>query len=770
MGTPKLKWTPIRVGGPLDQDTTPLLVGGGGLTDCNNLIYDRQGSWGKRSGSGTAYQWSAQSGAFPDDRLVSGIRWYRAYPTPKTVTVFAAGGSLWTAGNPGSTPQHLFDFSATPQQPIAFTSVRDPNANDGNGSDVLVICGGQSNTGFATDYLLITAGGAPNSQPGSVGQNPAPTATITIAFQKNNSTDFTPRNATENPPNGDPFQITYAILPTDNSFTIATNLCNLINESYPVATNPGGPDSAGAGNPFLGQAYVTDATNANPGGATIHMGALFGGSSGNNIIYRVTYVSGANAMGGSLANSTAGSIVFTDNGGTHAPPGSPPGSQINTTYVFYSTATDTSPTAPSNWNGGGGTNFGPLKWDGTNPVDGLSYQITKGFTGCVTWHDHVWYWGDQADPDTLFASDIDQPEGFTFMLQEGGYDLGVGDGDPFIQNCVPIGNTLYAFKTSSIYAINGYDFQSGEYAFQVAPVVQDYGIPAPYCVCVLNNALVFWTGRKFCRLQVGAYEPEHIGQPIPDAEGVVANATQSWVRAVAGDFLATTKLNESFDGTAPRPDEIKPSKAYFSYDSTGNGIPDSVLVYDDLATQRFGKYAWMKWTGWNVGFWIPFGAGPRATGASDPPILIWMEQPSGSFQTANEYGLLPDVDTTVPIPWMAQTGWVTCGTPELVKNVHRVFIELEATQGANGAPAFSMLITPAQTNITGVQVATRFITFVPASAPIGGEAYNILWGSINPLLKAPAFLFKFTEPGTAQASLELLAFNLDIVPEEALLP
>ena len=269
---PKNKWSPYPCSGVLDESVSPSDVGGSGLTDCLNVIYERDGAWGKRSGISTAYRIPTSQGAFPDNPYVSGVRWYRAYPTPKTTTVFAAGGSLWEAADIGSVPKKLLDFTAAPNQPISFCSARDPNALSGAGSDVLIICGGKTNLAFAVDFLLITTNG-PNGV-GTVGQNPAPTATITLQFQRNPGSALTPDS-------GDPFQITYAILPTDNPTTIVQNLVTLINQSYPVATNDPGPEPA-ANNPFLCQAYQSSPSSAfgHPTGSVIHMGALFAGVDG----------------------------------------------------------------------------------------------------------------------------------------------------------------------------------------------------------------------------------------------------------------------------------------------------------------------------------------------------------------------------------------------------------------------------------------------------------------------------------------------------------
>lgn len=724
---PRYRWVPYPCTGVLDESLAPNRVGGSGLTDCLNVIYEREGAWGKRSGIAQAYSIPVAQGAFPGNPYVSGIRWYRAYPTPQTKTVFAAGGSLWQANDIGSIPQKLFDFTAAPSGPIRFTSARDPNAMSGSGSDVLIICGGTSDLGFAKDYILVTTNG-PNG-PGTVGINPGPSAKITLQFQRDAGSALTPGNT-------DPVQITYAILPTDNPTTIVANLVQLINQAYPVATNNAGPNPA-AHNPFLCQAYQSS-PNAGFGsltGSVLHLGALFAGSAGNDITYTLTYTAGANGMG------QGGSITFTDGAGTEATYSNANGS--------YKSAT---------WTGGGGVQYGPLKWDGENPVDGLSYQITKGFKNCASWHDHVWYWNDEDDPDTVFASDIDQPEGFTFMDTLGGYDIGAGDGDPMVQDCVPIGNALYVFKTQSIYAIAGYDFQSGEYQFSVTPQVRGYGIPAPECVTVLENQLVFWSGKRFLRLAVGAYQPEFLGMTIPRTEGIVAAGNPAAMRVVAGDFPAVTDLNGNVEGGGTPSSVMRSSLALFAWDS------NDVLCYDEEATQRKSRYAWAKWKGWDIGWWIPFGTGQNAAGTGfDGCQLLFLAPPLNGSCIAYLFGGHPTLDNGVAIPWMVQTGWTDVATPEVRKYEKRIFLELNATSGAN---IFADVIA-AQGNIPNIQSGTVLpaIGFVPTAAPAGGEAYNVLQQQIQRAIQSPGYCMSITEDGTSAAAFELVSYGLDIIEE-----
>lgn len=605
---------------------------------------------------------------------IGGFRWYRAYPSPLTELLIASGNALWTGQDPDSTYPYapLTQIAAfTSQSLVRFSSVRDPAALSGSGSDVVIMTGCTGYYGFATGSVAV----------GAFAQGD--TFALTAV---NGGTTVTTSN--------------YTVLQTDNATTIAQNLVTLINESTAVMP----------GSPFLGRAYSV--------GGTIYSGALNSGQGGNGITLQ----------------------IIRNGAGVGSP----------TTFT-----------------GGGAQTSAPLKYDG-NTVKGLSYQITRPFSGCVTWHNHVWYWGDPSAPDTLFASDINQPEGWTFMVANGGYDIGVGDGDAVIRAVVPIGNILYVFKTNTIYAISGYDFQSGEYQFQVQPAIRGIGTPAQECVAVLENALVFWSGKKFYRLQVGAFDAEYIGKTIPFTQGSVANGDAGLIRAVGGSFAARSNLNESFSGsTATKGWETFDSVALFAVD-LGDGQPDTLLVYDDAASADLGNYAWSKWSGFSVGAWIPFGSGPSSGGVTiETPLLCWVDANTALSPQVHAYGTDPMADNGQPISFLAQTGWISLNTGALQKELHRILLEIEATSGV----VISFTVTP---SVTANQTGNPFIyppyygAFGGTGGDAGSEAHQTMVAAINPALKACAYIFGFGEE-SAVSSYELVELTLDYI-EEAMQP
>jgi hypothetical protein len=684
---PEREFTPTELGnGVWDESATPTKLGGKGLTACNNLTYRRYGAWGKRAGSGRAY--AASTVGPTADPYASGIRWYRAAPTPLTKLVLAAQGALWTGGDPNLVaPFAPLTDIATAQNnsgtQATFAPAKDPSAYGGSGGDVLIIDGLTGPYGFATGAYEL--GGAVTAgefiQLSIFDGNVGGTAAVLVEYET---------------------------LPSDNVFSVAQALVQLLNTTgFLQAPN------------FLGFASATQTGAAT---ATISIGAIASGPYGNGYEYKATIVSGSG-------------VTIT-------------------------------PAAYTNMAGGGSTVSAPLRYDGTT-VSGLSYQIQQPFTGCVTWHDHVWHWGDENNPDTLYASDINQPIGFTFMNQYGGYQIGAGDGDPAIQTCIPIGNILYVFKRSSIYAITGYDFQTGEYQFNVQLAINGTGIPAPGCATLThNNTIIYWDGGKFYRLSVGAFAPEFIGRTIPLTSGKVSKGNAALMRVVSGDFPVKAFLNNNYSAPGAATDtEILTNVVLFAYDS-GSGVADTVLVYDDDASNFIGNYAWSTWSGFTVQAFIPFGSGEDAAQtAADGSALFWIPNtPAGNPLTLNEYGVDPALDAfnvaPAGIPWLAQTGWDALGTPALTKDLHRLLLDAEANPGANFAckiTASGPVNGTAQTVYPSVN-----IEFPPTVGTAGSEANQTLIGKINPALRGYKYLFAFSEPG-GNCSFEIAGVLADAI-------
>jgi hypothetical protein len=710
--------------GPLNEYLTPSLVGPSALTDCNNLLYHREGSWGKRPGAG---QSTLPPGA--QQSHVSGFRWYKAWPNPLTKLVLYEHSHLFVGNDQFGLVDHGNFAPAQQAVPPSFCSARDPQAAGGNGSDILIITGLQLPAGsFATGSITIT--GQPSA-------NPPTDMTISVfATYGANTVESS----------------LYQILGTDTPASITAVLASLINQTAAYLNQ-------GVFTPFLGESYVVNpppiqvADKPPRPQSILWLGSSFGGAGGNAIVYGVEFNNSTDGGGpGGLMNVVLGGTLMAHSDGTP--------SSLNMT-------------------GGGGLYEGPLKLSlqfGDLDVTGLSFHVANTFTGCVTWHNHVWYWGDAANPDTLFASDINQPEAFTFMIQNGGmtgpqnggYTIGAGDGDPAIQTCIPLGNALYVFKTNNIYMIEGYDFQAGEYQFSVTPQVVGYGIPNPFCAAVLENQLVFWSGRKFLRLAPGAYEPEHIGRPIPLTEGAISNGDQTLVRCVAGDFQVQSLMQGKYVGTGNvvgSPMLLK-SIALWAVD-TGTGLPSTVMVFDDEATEAMGDYAWAKWTGWNVGAWILYGNGPNPAGTNVDRAQLNFMDPIGS--TFHRVGENANFDWGNPIPWFAQTGFLGFQSEEVLKNAHRLFLNVEATAGATigatlipgriipGAPGYSV---PYPTTLVSVH-------FNPTLAGVNAESYNDMEGMIEPALQTKSVMLQLSEDGTSGAGFELISWGLDILPEEA---
>lgn len=304
----------------------------------------------------------------------------------------------------------------------------------------------------------------------------------------------------------------------------------------------------------------------------------------------------------------------------------------------------------------------PKKWDGTH-FTALSPTITNFFAGATFYHEHVWFWGDQNFPDTVFATDLGNPESYTFSSQFGGYKVGRGDGDPFVQRCLPAQGLLYVFKQRSIYTISGFDFYSGDYQFQDTPLVEGIGTPSPFSVARLRNSLIWWSGQTFYRLGLGTSEPENLGTPITNTIAIAAQKNQSVIRAVAGDFL------------------VKSGGGYRVYNNVylcaidgGAGFADTILMFDEQVTAERGKPAWTVLTGLKIGSFIPWD------GPGDQKLLYFGDGATGQVYLfgGDAYADVAADGTTRNAPQVIlKTGRNDNGTPNQTKHLDRLFVDAE---------------------------------------------------------------------------------------------
>lgn len=720
---PKDNYLGFPCSGVLNEWLTPPDVGGTGLTDCENLIYHRNGGWGRRPGAQ-----SVNLAAGGKNTPVSGFRWYRAFPSSLTKLFVYANNHLYV-GNDERSLNDLGSFDLSGTSAPDFCSMRDPQAGS-NGADVCIITGLTLPKGsFGTGSVVIS--GLPGPQPSGV--------YIEVNVTNGANSITLPQ---------------YFVTGADDPDSIADAITQLLNNSA-AFLNPGDNSQ------FLNESYFLSKTlpygaldssgkiqgTAAPPIAHVHMGALDGGNAGNSISYSITL----SATTGSLAVNAFGQAPMT------------------------------SGTSSANFTGGGQQWNGPVRFDwDAGTIVALSYMCPNQFAYCASWHNHLWLWGDDQNPDTVFASDINQPESFTFMIENGGmtgtdnggYTIGAGDGDPRVKQCLPCGNALYVFKTSNTYMIEGYDFQPGEYQFSVTPQLVGYGVPNRYSAAVLEGQVVFWSGRKFLRLAVGAYEPEHLGLPIPVTEGLAGAGDQTVVRVVAGDMICKTLLNNSFQPGGITPiNLLLRSVALFAVDS-GDGRADLVCVYDDEKSHAIGQPAWTKWFGWNIGYWVQYGLGKSPlTADSDKPKINFITPGGESFCYAggdakNDFG-------KEPIVWMAQTGWVDFGTPEVIKNAKRIFANMEATSGAQlTVTMIPGQIIPVQPQPSVYSSTPQTAAFGATVAPSNSEADNNLEAYTNDgqtkgalPIQAKSCMFKFEENGVAEAGFELRRWGMDLLEE-----
>jgi hypothetical protein len=220
--------------------------------------------------------------------------------------------------------------------------------------------------------------------------------------------------------------------------------------------------------------------------------------------------------------------------------------------------------------------------------------------------------------------------------------------------------------------------------------------------------------------------------------------------------------------------------AIFSFDVGGSNFVN--VVYDDEKSAAVGGYAWTKWYGWSPGCWIQYGLGLSPSGnKTDAPLMCFIDPQGLNFYVAGQNA---KTDYGSPIPWMAQTGWIDGGTPEVIKNALRMYLNASATAGAT----FTQTIIPGQIVFPGPPPAgsseygtrPQTVLFNPTLAPNYCEAINNLNQYVNtgqpsppatpssaPQLpiQAKTFMLQITEPGTAQAGFEIRTLGMDVVEE-----
>ncbi len=408
----------------------------------------------------------------------------------------------------------------------------------------------------------------------------------------------------------------------------------------------------------------------------------------------------------------------------------------------------------------------PLKWDGTN-LTTLSSTITNLFTGTEFFHDHTWFWGDPNNPNSIFATDLGNPEGFTFMntFNPPGYGIGQGDGDPNVTRCIANGATLYVFKESSIYGVTGYGFQIGEYQFQVTPLVTGSGTTAPFSPAVLQGSIIYWDGSQFMRLFPGSSQPFPIGIPIINTMASAAVGNPAVFRAVAGSFAIV-----GLGGTP-----VLLTNAYICAVDIGNGVADTLLVYDDDASQLYGKPAWTIWTQYTTGCFIPWGNSGdfKRLYVGDGTVASGVVQFGG--QATSDFGIAAP-STPIAIQTELTTGRWDFGTPNAKKRVDRIYAEIEANQAQFQCYTYSDIQNIVPSNLPtyfntvtgpggGAAIVGTLVLGGAGEPPIGPAAstlYQSILGDVHHVLPGHNIQFDiFENSATSSWSFQGLGVSLD---------
>ena len=142
---------------------------------------------------------------------------------------------------------------------------------------------------------------------------------------------------------------------------------------------------------------------------------------------------------------------------------------------------------------------------------------------------------------------------------------------------------------------------------------------------------------------------------------------------------------------------------------------------------------------------------------------LFLTPPTADAIVASLFGGNATFDQGAAIPWLAQAGWANTGSFEIRKYGSRLFLELNATNGAKLVAG----IVAAQGNIPNLQVGPALppVTFVPTVAPTDGEAYIALQQQIMRSIQSVGYNVTLTEDGTAGASFEVVTYGLDLIEE-----
>lgn len=397
----------------------------------------------------------------------------------------------------------------------------------------------------------------------------------------------------------------------------------------------------------------------------------------------------------------------------------------------------------------------PMKWDGSHFTQ-LSSAITNNFAGVTNWHEHLWLWGDPNNPDTLFATDLGNPESYTFSTNFGGYQIGRGDGDNTIQVAVGNENYLFVWKGNSIYVITGFDFATGDYQFNVQPLVYGVGTNAPHSVACIKEIPHFWTGARFARLNVnstvGSELIDSIGGPAVREEVIAAQGLQGIIRAVGGTFLVAAPNRGS---------GVLYEDVYMCAVDDGTGVANKILLYDDEATKAFqGRFAWSSLTGLSVGAFIPW------IGPGDQPRLYIG---SAKADYVLQFGQNAISDSAMVIPVGMVFGADDLGSPNLQKFLDILYVALAANQCTitvnistdNPARSATFMLNPTQ------PVAAEFGTAIFGESAFGtalATSYQDTYGKVRPWLRGKNFTVTFTE-SSATSMWELIGMTFHFLAD-----
>jgi len=253
-------------------------------------------------------------------------------------------------------------------------------------------------------------------------------------------------------------------------------------------------------------------------------------------------------------------------------------------------------------------------------------------------------------PNTVFYSDIENPEYFPDGVNEFDVDTTIGDS---VTGISPNNEVFIVFKGSSIHVVSG---SLADANFRVDQLTSDIGLAAHATIQDVRGRLVFLSDRGVYAM-VGGQLPEHIGEKIEPTFDVSASLTDEEIFKLKRAVGFNDRNNERYILFLPA-------------ESTTNSLnhPNEnslIFAYD------YHRQAWLKWDNINM------AGGMSSVGMSTFFTERRYFSGTGTVKTylyrVNDLNDAFDYqDNIVPIDFRYASVWEALGEPSVLKRFTRI--------------------------------------------------------------------------------------------------